>query len=120
GAGDQTTCRSLIYGSTSSTAASPSFDPLVAAVQSRLARSPRPMGVECPQCAGQRPHWQERWRAAAGHERVLATVRFERPSRSSRTIGGCSLPNSCRQCSLSCTSSAAANPQPELWPELPS
>ena len=47
GAGDGTACRSLIYGSTPSTADSPSFDPPVAlaAVQSRLAPSPRQLGI---------------------------------------------------------------------------
>ena len=51
-----------------------SADPRVAAFQSRLARSPRPLGIECPQCAGQRPHGERgggqqpaicrRWRPA--------------------------------------------------------
>jgi hypothetical protein len=74
GAGDGTTCRSLIYGSTPSTAASPSFDPPVAlaTVQSRLAPSPRPLGIECPQCVGQQPHGQARWLAAPGHDRSAA------------------------------------------------
>ncbi len=75
-AGDQTTCRSLIYGSKSSTATSPIFDPLGAAVQSRLARSPRPLGIECPQCVGQRPHGRAGWRSAPGTSRPSDTFQI--------------------------------------------
>ena len=65
--------RSLIYGSTSSTSVSPSFDPSVATVQARLARTSRSLGIECPQCAGQRPHGRARWRAAPGDKRSVAS-----------------------------------------------
>lgn len=68
-----TTCRSLIYGSTSSTSVSPSFDPSVATVQARLARTSRSLDIECPQCAGQRPHGRARWRAAPGDNRSVAS-----------------------------------------------
>ena len=94
-AGDQTTCRSLIHGSTSSAATSPSVDPLVVAVQSRLARSPRPLGIECPQCVGQRPHGRARWRAAPDHKPTLGLLSDSRPSFHQAEVCGLSAGHAC-------------------------
>ncbi len=38
----------------------------------QLAPSPRPLGIECPQCVGQRPRGRARWRAAPGQERSIS------------------------------------------------
>ena len=64
-AGDETTCASLIYGTTSSTATLSERrsirgdrrrQPALATFHSRVVRSPRSLGIKCPQCLGQRSH----------------------------------------------------------------
>jgi len=71
-AGDETTCLSLIYRlhhqrqplcDRRSTRGSRQRLTL-ATFHSRVVRSPRPLGIECPQCVGQPPHGRAPWRAA--------------------------------------------------------
>jgi len=41
--------------------------PALETVHSRPVPSPRPLGIECPLCVGQRSHGRARWPAAPGH-----------------------------------------------------
>lgn len=43
-------------------------------VSIRPAGSAWSLSPECPQCDGQRPHEQARWRAARGHQESVTTV----------------------------------------------
>lgn len=42
----------------------------------RAVRSPRLLGIECPQCVGQQPHGRTRWRAAPGQEQPVVNGCF--------------------------------------------
>ncbi len=50
--------------------------PTLATFHSRVVRSPRPLGIECPQCVGQPPHGRAPWRAAPGQERSIRSDRY--------------------------------------------
>jgi hypothetical protein len=48
--------------------------PTLATFHSRVVRSPRPLGIECPQCVGRLPYGRAPWRAAPGHQRSFGTA----------------------------------------------